>query len=88
MSRGFVDDKTNSLIAAFRYPGTIGFLGRMDLATGKLTQLTDLKGMMLYKVTSVAFDPDARTAFYTDDNYAYPRPQSRSTSTPARSACC
>ena len=71
MSRGFIDDKTNSLIAAFRYPGRIGFLGRMDLATGKLTHLTDLNGMMLYKVTSVAFDPDSRTAFYTDENYAY-----------------
>src|SRR4051812_19875833 len=71
MSRGFIDDKTNSLVAAFRYPGRIGFLGRMDLSTGKLTHLTDLNGMMLYKVTSVAFDPDSRTAFYTDENYAY-----------------
>jgi hypothetical protein len=71
MSRGFVDEKTNSLIAAFRYPGRIGFLGRMNLATGKLTHLTDLDGMMLYKVTSVAFDPDSRTAFYVNENYAY-----------------
>jgi hypothetical protein len=71
MSRGFVDEKTNSLIAAFRYPGRIGFLGKMDLATGKVTPLTDLDGMMLYKVTSVAFDPATRTAFYTNQNYAY-----------------
>jgi hypothetical protein len=71
MSRGFVDEKTNSLIAAFRWPGKIGFLGRMDLATGKITHLTDLDGMMLYKVTSVAFDPASRTAFYTNQNYAY-----------------
>jgi hypothetical protein len=71
MSRGFVDEKTNSLIAAFRYPGRIGFLGKMDLATGKVTHLTDLNGMMLYKVTSVAYDPSNRTAFYTDENYAY-----------------
>ncbi|HYX47195.1 MAG TPA: WD40 repeat domain-containing protein [Sphingomicrobium sp.] len=71
MSRGFVDEKTNSLIAAFRYPGRIGFLGKMDLATGKVTHLTDLDGMMLYKVTSVAFDPSSRTAFYTNENYAY-----------------
>ena len=71
MSRGFVDDRTNSLVAAFRYPGRIGFLGRMDLATGKVTSLTDLDGMMLYKVTSVAFDPDSRTAFYTNQNYAF-----------------
>ena len=63
--------KTNSLIAAFRYPGTIGFVGRLDLATGKLTKLQEIKGMMLYKVTSLAFDPDARTAYYTEDNYAF-----------------
>ena len=71
MSRGFVDEKTNSLIAAFRWPGKIGFLGKMDLATGKISHLTDLDGMMLYKVTSVAFDPSTRTAFYTNQNYAY-----------------
>src|SRR5438309_6642088 len=71
MSRGFVDEKTNSLIAAFRYPGRIGFLGKMDLANGKVTPLTDLDGMMLYKVTSVAFDPASRTAFYVNQNYAY-----------------
>jgi hypothetical protein len=71
MSRGFVDEKTNSLIAAFRWPGRIGFLGKMDLATGKISPLTDLDGMMLYKVTSVAFDPHSRTAFYVNQNYAY-----------------
>src|SRR5205085_10501951 len=71
MSRGFVDARTNSLIAAFRFPGTIGFIGRMDLASGRLTKLQEIKGMMLYKVTSVAFDPSARTAYYTEDNYAF-----------------
>jgi hypothetical protein len=71
MSRGFIDTKTNSLIAAFRYPGAIGFVGRLDLTTGKLTRLQEIKGMMLYKVTSLAFDPDARTAYYTEDNYAF-----------------
>ena len=35
MSRGYVDERTNSLIAAFRYPGQIGFIGTMDLATGQ-----------------------------------------------------
>ena len=71
MSRGYVDEKTNSLVAAFRFPGQIGFLGTMDLATGRLRKLTELKGMMLYKVTSLAFDPDARKAYYTNDNYAF-----------------
>ncbi len=71
ISRGFVDTKTHSLIAAFRYPGTIGFVGRLDLSTGKLTKLQEIKGMMLYKVTSLAFDPDARKAYYTEDNGAF-----------------
>jgi hypothetical protein len=71
ISRGYVDPKTNSLIGAFRYPGVIGFMGRLDLATGKLKKLQEIKGMMLYKVTSLAFDPDARKAYYTEDNYAF-----------------
>ena len=71
ISRGFVDTRTNSLVAAFRYPGTIGFVGTMDLASGKLRKLAEIKGMMLYKVTSLAFDPSARKAFYTEDNYAF-----------------
>ena len=71
MSRGYVDEKTNRLVAAFRYPGEIGFVGTMDLATGKLRKLAEIKGMMLYKVTSLAFDPDSRKAYYTEDNYAF-----------------
>jgi hypothetical protein len=71
MSRGFVDEKTNSLVAAFRYPGKVGFIGTMNLATGELRRLVDLKGMMLYFVTSVAFDPDSRKAYFINDNRAY-----------------
>ncbi|MBA3510385.1 MAG: hypothetical protein H0T81_00565 [Sphingomonas sp.] len=71
ISRGFVDPKTNSLVAAFRYPGTIGFVGTLSLADGKLRKLREIKGMMLYKVTSLTFDPAARKAYYTEDNYAF-----------------
>jgi hypothetical protein len=71
VSRGFVDERTNQLVAAFRFPGQVGFIGTMDLATGELHRLSDLKGMMLYFVTSVAFDPDSRKAFYIDDNRAF-----------------
>ena len=71
MSRGYVDQKTNTLVAAFRYPGEIGFVGTMDLATGRLRKLAEIKGMMLYKVTSLTFDPDARKAYYTEDNNAF-----------------
>ncbi|MCL6741957.1 hypothetical protein LZ518_12540 [Sphingomonas sp. RB56-2] len=71
ISRGFVDERNNQLVAAFRYPGEIGFVGTMDLATGKLRKLAEIKGMMLYRVTSLAYDPDSRKAYYTEDNYAF-----------------
>ena len=87
ISRGFVDPKTNSLIAAFRYPGTIGFVGRMDLATGKLTKLQEIKGMMLYRVTSLAFDPGLGKPI-TPRTMGRFATSSRSMSIPARSACC
>lgn len=71
MSRGYVDERKNQLVAAFRYPGEIGFVGTMDLATGRLRKLSEIKGMMLYFVTSLAFDPDGRKAYYVDDNRAF-----------------
>ena len=71
ISRGYVDGKTNRLIAAFRFPGTIGFIGALDLASGRLRKLQEIKGMMLYKVTSLTFDEAARTVYYTEDNYAF-----------------
>lgn len=71
VSRTFYDAKTDSLVGAFRYPGVIGFVGTIDARTGKLRNLADIKGAMLYKVTSLAFDPDARHIYYTEDNYAF-----------------
>ncbi|MES2754805.1 MAG: hypothetical protein V4659_09080, partial [Pseudomonadota bacterium] len=65
------DARTDSLVGAFRYPGVIGFVGTLDHKTGKLRHLADVKGAMLYRVTSLAFDPDARKIFYTEDNYAF-----------------
>ena len=70
VSRTFYDAKTNSLIGAFRYPGVIGFVGVLSLDTGKIRRLGEIKGMMLYRVTSLAFDPKARKVYYTEDNYA------------------
>lgn len=71
ISRGFVDPRTGKLVAAFRYPGRIGFVGTLDLASGHLRELQEIKGMMLYRVTSLAFDAAARKAYYTEDNYAF-----------------
>lgn len=71
VSRVFHDERTNSLIGAFRYPGVLPYVGRLSIETGRTEKLADIKGSMLYSVTSMAFDPASRTAFYTEDNYAY-----------------
>ncbi len=70
-SRSFIDPQSKSLIGAFRYPGVVGHVGVMSLDDGKVKRLKDVKGPMLYRVTSTAFDPQSRTLFYTEDNYEF-----------------
>jgi hypothetical protein len=71
VSRTFVDPRTGALIGAFRYPGVIAHVGVLTPRSGEIRRLTDVKGAMLYRVTSLAYDPDTNTAWYTTDNYAY-----------------
>jgi len=71
VSRTFYDPSTNSLVGAYRYPGVVGHLGLMSLEDGKVERLQDIKGPMLYRVASTAYDPQSRTMFYTEDNYDF-----------------
>ncbi|MBS0411327.1 MAG: PD40 domain-containing protein, partial [Proteobacteria bacterium] len=71
VSRSFIDPASGRMIGAFRYPGVIGHVGVLDLGSGGIRKLAEIKGQMLYRVTSLAYDPDAETAYYTADNYAY-----------------
>ena len=71
ISRAFLDPSGDSLYAAFRYPGVVAHIGRLSLADGSVEQIHDVKGPMIYRVTSIAHDPASRTVFYTTDNYAY-----------------
>jgi hypothetical protein len=68
VSRAFVDPQTNSLIAGFYYPGVVGHIGALSLDDGSTRRITDIKAPMKYKVTSMAFDPEERTLYYTTDN--------------------
>lgn len=71
ISRSFYDPQTRALIGAFRYPGVIGHVGVLSLDTGKIRRLQNVKGAMLYRVTSTAYDPETHTVWYNADNYAY-----------------
>lgn len=71
VSRAFYDEERNSLIAGVRYPGVVAHIGELAIETGEMDQVRDIKGPMLYKVSSVAYDEQTKTVFYTADNYAY-----------------
>jgi hypothetical protein len=46
----------------------VAYVGALDTRNGTIRRLTDVKGAMLFKVTSFAFDPSSGTAFFTNDN--------------------
>ncbi|MGE5615950.1 MAG: TolB family protein, partial [Bacillota bacterium] len=69
-SRAYYDPKNDALIAGFDYPGIVAHIGSLSLKDGSVRKLADIKDSMLYKVTSLAWDPATRTAFYTIDHHA------------------
>lgn len=71
ISRSYINPKNNNLVGAFRYLGTVAHLGELDPDTGSIRHLKDIKGAMLYKVTSLAYDPKGNKAWFTTDNYAF-----------------
>ncbi|HXG56476.1 MAG TPA: hypothetical protein VNJ03_13955, partial [Vicinamibacterales bacterium] len=71
ISRAYYDDRAGKIYAAFNYPGVVAHVGSIDVATGDLDRLVDIKGPLIYTVTSLAYDPDARQLYYTTDNGAH-----------------
>ncbi len=71
VSRAYYDAGRDSLIAGFRKPGVVAHIGELSLATGAVERIEDIKGPMVYRVSSVAYDHESETIFYTSDNYAY-----------------
>lgn len=71
ISRSFYDPQTNSMLGGFSYPGVVAHIGSLSLDDGSHERLADIKGPMLFRVTSPAWDPATRTLFYTEDNHVY-----------------
>ena len=71
VSRAYYDPQADRIYAAFNYPGVVAHVGAISRASGALEKLVDIKGPVIYTVTSLAFDPVARTLFYTTDNDAH-----------------
>jgi hypothetical protein len=71
VSRSYLNLDTNRLYAAVRYPGVVAHIASLSLDDGSVEKLQDIKGPMLYSVTSLAFDEESRTLYYTTDNTNY-----------------
>jgi hypothetical protein len=77
VSRAFYDSSAGALYVAINYPGQTAHIASIDVKTGALKKLQDIRGAALFYVTSLAYDPASRTLFYTTDNnhfrsiYAY-----------------
>jgi len=71
VSRSFYLPERNTLLTAIRYPGQVAHIGEINLTTGELSKITDIKGAALYFVTSLAYDPESENIFYTSNNYGW-----------------
>jgi hypothetical protein len=68
VSRTFYDSASRAIYLGIRYPGQVAHLARIDVATGKITNLVEILGASGYYVTALAYDRASRTLFYTTDN--------------------
>jgi hypothetical protein len=68
VSRPCLDSLTRTLYVAVQYPGQVGHIAALPLDGGPIRKLHEVKGPALYFVSSLAWDPDGRTLFYTADN--------------------
>jgi WD40-like Beta Propeller Repeat len=68
VSPAVVDGTSNTAYFGVNQPGQVAHLASLDLATGAMHKLIDIKGASLYSVTSLALDPVHRRLFYTTDN--------------------
>jgi len=71
VSYAFYDKKRNKIYVAVNYPGKIPHLASLDLQTGTLEHLTDIKGAALFYVSSVTYDEEGDQLFFTTDNDAW-----------------
>ena len=69
-SRAYYDPKDGKILAGFDFPGTVAHIGVLDMRDGSIRHLVDVKDPLLYKVTSLAWDPAARRAFFVTDHHA------------------
>jgi len=68
VSRAYFDPERRKLITAVNYPGEFAHIVAIDVDTWETEKVTEVATPALYYVTSLAYDPDSHTVFFTTDN--------------------
>jgi len=68
VSRSYLSKDGSRLYTAVRYPGQVAHLVSISRHDGSVTNLAEIKGSKGYTVTSLAFDPQTETLFFTSNN--------------------
>ena len=63
VSRTYYDEATGTLYGGFRYPGVVEYIGALNTRDGSVRRIADIKRAMLYRVTSLAYDPASGNGF-------------------------
>ena len=71
VSRAFYDPEADAIYAGLNYPGAVSNVARISLKDGAIGRLVDIKGPLIYTVTSLAWNPADRHLYYTTDNGAH-----------------
>jgi hypothetical protein len=71
VSRAFFDPESEAIYAGVNYPGALAHVGRISTKTGNLERLADIKGPLIYTVTSLVWNAADRHVYYTTDNGAH-----------------
>jgi hypothetical protein len=68
VSRSYLSRDGSKLYMAVRYPGQVAHLASLSRRDGSVTDLAEIRGSKGYTVTSLAYDPESETLFYTSNN--------------------
>lgn len=68
VSRALYDQSANTIYAAVNYPGQVAHLAAIDVGSGEIRKICDIKGPAMFYVASLAWDSSSGTLFYTTDN--------------------
>ncbi len=71
VSRSHLSADGRRLYAAVKYPGQVARLVAIERRDGTVTPLREVKGVTGYTVTSLAYDPESETLFYTSNNQTH-----------------